>query len=323
GATQRDLADIVEIIDESSISEPSKATSKRIFQRLAEAEAKVHNTSPDRVHFHEIGATDAIVDVVGAVVGLELLRVKQVYSSPLRFGTGFVEGVHGPLPVPAPATVELTRGVPVRATHIEAELVTPTGAAIITTLAESFDEVPPLKTESIGYGVGARQLKEIPNLLRVEIGESDEALLHDQSIIIETNIDDMNPEVYGYLTDRLFEEGAKDVYLTQVIMKKSRPGVLVSVLVDPSSVNRISSLIFKETTTLGLRIYPVQRQKLRRNTETIQTQYGQIRIKTTIIDGEKRCTPEYEDCLRIAQKKGVPILEVYEEVMRKTRSIKG
>ena len=313
----RHLKEIVSIIGESGISDSSKDLAKRIFRRLAEAEAKIHNTSPEQVHFHEVGATDAIVDVVGAVVGLEHLDVKEIYSSYLRLGTGTVESEHGTIPVPAPATRELTRDTPTQRTHIQGELVTPTGAAIITTLARSFDDVPLLVTEKIGYGAGARRFQEIPNLLRIEIGQIQEVFLRDRSVVIETNIDDMNPEVYSYLVEKFLAEGAQDVNLSQVIMKKGRPGILLSVLTHPSSVQRISSCVLQETTTLGLRIYPVERLKTKRETFAVETKYGRIRVKAAEIDGRNRFTPEYDDCRKAALTKNIPILEIYEEVKKK------
>lgn len=317
----RHLNDILSIIDRSTIGDELKNKAKNVFRRLAVAEAKVHNSSPEKVHFHEVGATDAIVDVVGAVIGLELLGVKEVYASPLRLGSGFVQTDHGKIPVPAPATVELVRGIPTRRTRLESELVTPTGAAIITTLTRSFDTVPMMATEKVGYGAGSRMLQEIPNLLRVEIGQAQQLFLQDQSVIIETNIDDMNPEVYSHLVEKFLDEGAQDVYLSQVIMKKGRPGILLSVIVPPDSVHRMSSLILQETTTLGLRMHPVERLKAQRKSVHITTKYGPIQVKVAEFNGERRITPEYDDCRKIAIEKNIPLLHVYEEVRKEVSNL--
>ena len=258
---------------------------------------------------------------MGAIVGLERLDVREVYSSPLRLGSGWVQSQHGKIPVPAPATVELVRGVPTHRTRIESELVTPTGAAIITTLARSFDSVPTFITNTIGYGAGSRRLEEIPNLLRVEIGQRQDIFLQDRSVVIETNIDDMNPEVYSHLMEKFLREGAQDVYLSQVIMKKGRPGILLSILVRPDSVHRLSSLILKETTTLGLRIYPVERLKARRESVTITTKYGPLQVKVAEINGEKRFTPEYDDCRKVAIEKNIPLLQVYEDLRKELSTL--
>lgn len=319
----RHLKDIVSIIEESTLIDDIKVASKNIFMKLAQAEAKVHNSSPEKVHFHEVGATDAIVDVVGAVCGLEHMGVQQIYASPLRIGTGFVQSQHGTLPVPAPATVELIKNIPTDRTQIKSELVTPTGAAILTTLAHSFHDVPLFASEKVGYGAGTRELQEIPNLLRVEIGHKQASLEEDQSVVIETNIDDMNPEIYSHLMDKLLTEGAQDVYLSQVIMKKSRPGILLSVLVEPGTVHRMSSLILQETTTLGLRIYPVNRLKAKRKTVHITTEYGPVQVKVAEIDGHRRATPEYDDCRKIAIEKNIPILKVYDIVRKDVSALLG
>lgn len=317
----RHLHDIVTIIEESGLSDTTKSKTNKIFKRLAEAEAKVHDSSPEKVHFHEVGMTDAIVDVVGAVIGLEHLGVQEIYASPLRIGTGFVKSQHGTLPVPAPATAELIQNIPTHRTRIESELVTPTGAAIITILAHSFHDLPLFTSEAVGYGAGSRELQEIPNLLRIEIGTRQVSLEEDQSVVIETNIDDMNPEIYSHLVEKLLAEGAQDVYLSQVIMKKSRPGIMLSVLVEPAQVNRMSILILQETTTLGLRIYTVKRLKAKRKTTHITTEYGPIQVKVAEINGQRRVTPEFDDCRRIAIEKNIPILKVYDIVNREVSSL--
>jgi len=307
----RHLSDIVAILDESTLSEAAKERSKQIFRRLADAEAKVHGSTPDQVHFHEVGAVDAIVDIVCAVVGAELLGVQEIYASVWRLGTGITKSMHGKIPVPAPATVELLRGVPVQHTDIRAELVTPTGAAILTTLAKGFGKAPHFRTDRIGYGAGTRDLKEVPNLLRVQVGETREDLEEDRSVLIETNIDDMTPEITGYVMDKLLSEGVKDVYVTSVMMKKGRPGMLLSVLTDPASAARISEVIFRETTTLGVRLSEVDRLKVHRCERIVETAFGPIRTKVGRFGDREQVMPEFDDCARIAKEFGVPILEVY------------
>lgn len=309
--SHRHLSDILRLMEGSSISESAKEKVTRIFHRLAEAEAQVHGTSIESVHFHEVGATDAIVDVVGAVVGLEHLRVDAVYASALRLGTGWAQSRHGRIPIPAPATLRLLEGVPVERTDIRAELVTPTGAAILTTLAKGFGPSPLFRAQAIGYGAGNRDLQEAPNLLRVQIGETEQTLEQDHSVLIETNIDDMTPEVYGYIVDQLLSEGAKDVYLTPVFMKKGRPGILLSVLVDDASVERIARAIFRQTTSLGVRISRVDRLKVKRRADVVQTAFGPIRVKVAEFEERPRITPEFDDCARIAAAQKVPILDVY------------
>jgi len=317
----RHLKDSVDIIDASTLPDDTKTTTKRIFRKLAEAEAKVHNSTPEKVHFHEVGMTDAIVDVVGSVAGLARLGVEEVYASPLRIGTGFVQTQHGTLPVPAPATAELIRNTPTYRTLIESELVTPTGAAIITTLASRFGDMPLFTSNKTGYGAGTRELETVPNLLRVEIGTRPDIFDEDHSVLIETNIDDMNPEIYGYVVDKLLTEGAQDVFLSQIIMKKGRPGVLLSVLVDPAAVQKMSGLILEETTTLGLRIHPVQRIKIKRKSVHVTTTYGPVQVKVADIGGRKRVTPEYDDCKNIARKNNIPILKVYEIVRQEVSAL--
>ncbi|UCE20497.1 MAG: nickel pincer cofactor biosynthesis protein LarC [Gemmatimonadota bacterium] len=313
----RHLKEITDIIDESTVSHSSKEAAKRIFRRLAEAEAKIHNTTPEKVHFHEVGATDALVDVLGAVIGLESLGVHDVYASHIRLGSGYVRSEHGTIPVPAPATLELIRGVPSQRTSIRGELTTPTGAAIITTLAKSFDDVPLFVPEAIGYGAGTKKFDEIPNLLRIEIGRARESYVHDRSVVIETNIDDMNPEIYSYVIEKLLAEGAQDVTLSPIIMKKGRPGILLRVLVEPHALHHMSHHILQETTTLGLRISPVERLKAKRETIALETKYGRIRVKAAAFEGTRRFTPEYDDCRKAAMNHKIPILEIYEEVRKK------
>ena len=314
GHVHRHLKDVLEIINSSSISASAKEKAARVFQKLAEAEAKIHGTTIEGVHFHEVGAVDAIVDVVGAIVGLELLEIEAIYASKFRFGSGHTRGAHGAMPVPVPAVVEMTKGFPSERTNIPYELVTPTGAALLTALASNIGETIQLRTESTGYGAGTRDVEQVPNFLRVEIGELVADPRTDFPVLLETNIDDMTPEIYGYLIDRLFEAGARDAFLTPVIMKKGRPGIQLTVLADPNKETELTELIFSETTTLGIRRLPIQRHILERRTDTVQTPYGPIRVKIADIGGKQRITPEYDDCARIAREKQVPILDVYKAV---------
>lgn len=314
GHVHRHLKDVLEIINSSAISASAKEKAARVFQKLAEAEAKIHGTTIEAVHFHEVGAVDAIVDVVGAIVGLELLGIEAIYASKFRFGSGHTRGAHGAMPVPVPAVVEMTKGFPTERTDIPYELVTPTGAALLTALASNIGETIQLRTESTGYGAGTRDVEQVPNLLRVEIGELVTDTQTDTPVLLETNIDDMTPEIYGYLIDRLLEAGARDAFLTPVIMKKGRPGIQLTVLADPNKETELTELIFSETTTLGIRRLPVQRHILERRTDTVQTPYGPIRVKIADIGGKQRITPEYDDCARIAREQQVPILDVYKSV---------
>jgi len=311
--THRNLKDIYKIIDKSSLEKKIKEDSKKIFRRLAEAEAKVHGVGIDEIHFHEVGGVDAIIDIVGAVIGLDILKVDKIYSSPLSFGKGFVKFSHGKFPVPAPATVELCKNAPVRYTDIEGELVTPTGAAIITTLAD-FSPRLDFKIEKIGYGAGSMDLKEIPNLLRVMIGEKNLDLEQDEILVLETNIDNTTPEVLGYLTEKLMEKGALDVYLVQIIMKKGRPGTLLSVICNMDKLNELSSLVFAETGTIGLRTQFHLRKKLPRKIEVVNTRFGKARVKVITYGDKVHISPEFEDCKILADKNNIPLREVYKEV---------
>ncbi|MCZ6632912.1 MAG: nickel pincer cofactor biosynthesis protein LarC [bacterium] len=316
GHVHRHLKDVLEIIDNSDISPTAKQKAGDVFRRLAEAEAEVHGSPIDHVHFHEVGAVDAIVDVVGAVVGLEALGIERVYASKLRFGTGKTRGSHGAMPIPVPAVVALCKNLPAERTDIPFELITPTGAAILTTLATEIGTSISFRTQSLGYGAGTRDLDQVPNLLRLEIGERVTDLETDTPVLLETNIDDMNPEIYGYLLDRLFEAGARDAYLTPLIMKKGRPGIQLSVLSDPDKVTLLSDLIFAETTTLGVRLTPVNRLMVSRRSETVETPFGPVQVKVAEFQGRTRIAPEYEDCVRIAREQNIPILDIYRAVTK-------
>ena len=304
------LKDITSRIADSRLDGAVKERSIRVFERLCAAEAEVHNAAPAEVALHEVGALDALIDVVGAVAGLQLLEVDEVCASPLRFGTGFVRCAHGRYPVPVPGVLALCRDVPTEQTDIRAELVTPTGAAIITTLAHSFGPQPPFCQQAVGYGAGRRDLEAIPNLLRLRLGER--APASERVLLIEANIDDMNPEVYGYLFDRLLEQGACDVYATPVLMKKGRPGNVLSVLAPAGRLDELAAIVLQETTTIGLRYYGVERRVLERQIRAVATPYGEVGVKFSCIDGRRRAAPEYEDCARLAQEHQVPLLSVYE-----------
>jgi len=311
-SAHRHMKDIVEIIEASSLSQAVKTLGINVFKTLAEAEAKIHNTTPDKIHFHEVGALDAIVDVMGAVVGLELLGVTSVHASPVHVGSGFVECAHGKIPVPAPATLEILRGVPTYSTGIAAELTTPTGSAILTTLADQFGPMPSMTIDSIGYGAGSRDL-EIPNLLRLIIGsESGDGYIVDQVELVEANIDDMNPEHYDYVIDRLLAQGALDVTLTPLMMKKHRPATRLSVMAQPSDVQKLIKTLFAETTTMGIRHQIIQRQKLPREVRTVATPHGEVRVKVAWLDGQVHIVaPEYDDCRKLAEDHGVSLKEIY------------
>ena len=307
----RGLTDILGIISESTLSDRVKGQASAIFHKLAAAEAEVHGSTPDAVHFHEVGAIDAIVDIVGAAIGLEALGVERIIASPLPLGHGWTHCQHGLIPVPAPATVLLVRGVPLAETEIEAELVTPTGAAIITTLAERFGPLPGMTPTAIGYGAGSHILPR-PNVLRLYLGDTGETAAPDAVAVLETNLDDLPGEVLGYLMDRLFAAGALDVFYTPIQMKKNRPGVLVRVLCAPRDEAACTALLFAETTTLGVRRAAYTRTTLPREVRTVETPYGPVRLKVSRWGDNERAEPEYEDCRALAEQRDVPLRVVYQ-----------
>lgn len=321
---ERRLVDILDLITGSTLSNRVKERSQAIFQRLAAAEARVHRIPVDQVRFHEVGAMDAIVEVVGAVAGLELLGVERVECSALNLGKGFTKSQHGVLPVPAPATMELLQGVPVYSTNIPCELVTPTGAAIITELSARFGDLPPITPEKIGYGAGKADLPT-PNFLRVILGGAEEpaaGYLTDRVTLLETNLDDMNPQFYDHVMERLFAAGALDVYLVPVQMKKNRPGVVLSVLAPQERAEALLAILFAETTTLGVRLRDTPRCCLERATRVVDTPYGQIRVKEARLgDHILHASPEYDDCKRAAKEHRVPIALVYDEARRRWMSM--
>jgi uncharacterized protein (TIGR00299 family) protein len=319
---QRHLHDIEEIIAGSDMPDPVKGLSLAVFLRLAEAEAHVHGMAVEQVHFHEVGAVDAIVDVVGAALGIWLLEVQQVYASPLHVGRGTVKSEHGVLPVPAPATLQLLQGVPIYGRDVDAELVTPTGAAIITAIAEGFGEAPAMQVAQIGYGAGTHDLA-LPNLLRVAIGETTEQITgYDEDVVtlIETNLDDMNPQWYDYVMERLFEAGALDVFLTPIQMKQNRPGVQLSILVPTQRVKEVLEPLFDETTTLGVRTERVLRWKLSRESISVRTPYGVVAAKVARKRGRvMNIKPEHRDCRRLAAEHHVPLKEVVQAALEAAR----
>ncbi|MEW6729799.1 MAG: nickel pincer cofactor biosynthesis protein LarC [Acidobacteriota bacterium] len=312
GHSHRTLPEIRKIIDASELSAWVKRSAKEIFERLAIAEGSVHGIAAEAVHFHEVGAIDAIVDIVGACIGFELLGVERFICSPLHVGRGFVKCAHGLFPIPAPGTLALLKGAPIYSTDLEGELVTPTGAAIVSTLCHDFRALPNMRIERIGYGAGTRDFAQSPNMLRLCYGEMEVADTHIEMIsVIEANIDDMNPQIYGYLMDRILAAGALDVFYTPIQMKKNRPGTLLTLLVPNNRLEDLIALLFRETTTLGLRYYETKRRVLDRQTFTVYTSYGEIRIKIALAGREiVNAMPEYEDCVRAAQQSGVPLAVV-------------
>ncbi len=324
-APARHLAEIEAIIRESALPATVKERSLRIFRRMIEVEAAIHNAPVEAVHLHELGALDTIVDVTGVLLGLELLGVQRVVCSPVPLGRGMLDGSHGPMPLPAPATVALLASqpregrpaAPIVGVPHPVETVTPTAAALITELASAYGPIPAMRLEAVGYGAGGRLTPE-PNILRVLLGAAEpaDAPCCESLELLETNIDDMNPALYGYVLERLFAAGALDAYLTPVMMKKNRPGVVLSALCRPEDADRLRQVFFSETTTLGVRAHRVARHCLARTVEQVETQFGPIRIKVGHWgDGTSKAAPEYEDCRAAAQAHGVPLREVYQAAL--------
>lgn len=356
---ERHLSDIERIVAESDLAPAIKERAIAIFRRIGAAEAAIHGTSLEHVHLHELGGVDTIVDVVGALVGLDALGIERVIASPVPLGRGFVRGAHGQIPLPAPATVALLKGVPIVGSPLQMETVTPTGAALLASLAAEFGPIPAMTLEAVGYGAGSKDLP-IPNVLRVLIGVSPESLVASpQSIIhshehehphphthdaasslilplssfppppssftphpsslslLETNLDDLNPEFCGYVMERLFAAGALDVFYTPIQMKKNRPATLVSVLCEPEQVEALRGILFAETSTLGIREQSVARHALPRRSETVETPYGPVRVKIAAWgEGQSKVAPEYEDCRRLAEERGIPLREVYAAALK-------
>ncbi len=319
---ERSLNDIVHIINTAALKDRVKKSACDIFRNIARVEAGIHNSNIEDVHFHEVGAVDSIIDIVGACAAFDLLGIDGVYCSRINVGEGFVNTAHGILPVPAPATASLLKGVPLYSSGIQAELATPTGAAIMTHFARRFGPLPEMKVMSIGYGAGMKDLP-IPNLLRVYIGEDETPAGREAILSIETNIDDMNPEFYDHVIERLLEAGALDAYATPVIMKKTRPGTLLTALAREEARDKITKIIFEETTTAGIRYHKMERVVLDRETRHVTTRYGEIAVKVLTDNGHiVTVSPEYEECRRIAKARGVPLKLVYEEAKKMADSAK-
>lgn len=324
--TARNFSDIRSLIVNCPLSERIKSTSLQIFKRLAASEAHIHSCSTEEVHFHEVGGIDAIVDIVGTAICLDYLGIERIIASHIPLGKGFVTCSHGKLPVPAPATLDILKGVPVYGSDIPHELVTPTGAAIIVTLAEGFGAMPDMTTTDIGYGAGQRELEAGPNLLRIITGTESETatgssaeILEDRISILETCIDDMNPELFGYLMDRLFADGALDVYWIPIYMKKNRPGTMLEVLCHPDDKESLIRRILSETTTLGVRYYESRRCLLWRDRFEVKTTYGDIPVKRIKdLQGNIRIVPEYDVCEKIAREQNIPLRIVYDTITRET-----
>jgi hypothetical protein len=315
GHSHRSLSEILKMIEAAGLPPRVAERASRIFQRLGEAEAKVHGISTEAVQFHEVGAIDSIVDIVGAAIGFELLGIEEFACSSLDVGGGSVRTEHGTLPVPAPATAELLLGAPTYSSGIAKELVTPTGAAIAASLASRCGAMPPMRVGAIGYGAGSADLAERPNVLRLFVGESLESesgkRWDEPAAVIEANLDDMSPQIYGYFVERALAAGALDVFSTPVQMKKNRPGQLVTILCEPPALDRLVDLVFRETTTIGVRMYEVRRRTLERETVPVETPLGSVRMKISRLNGTVlNAAPEYEDCQRIADAKGLPLKQV-------------
>jgi uncharacterized protein (TIGR00299 family) protein len=314
----RNLADIQSLLETAALPERVAGQALKVFNRLADVEGRLHNIPPGEVHFHEVGAVDAILDIVGTCLGLELLEVADLACSPLNVGSGRVEAAHGTLPVPAPATAELLKDIPVYATAVEGELVTPTGAALVSTLASAFGPLPPVKVSRIGYGAGEKDFPDHPNLARIFIGERVEAIEGragapgDEIVsIIEANVDDMSPQLYGYFLEQALAAGALDVTCSSTQMKKNRPGLTISILCEPDRSDALSQLLFEQTTTIGVRIHEARRKVLEREQVTVETPYGPVKVKVARREGKVvNAAPEFDDCHRLAAEKSVPLKQV-------------
>lgn len=308
----KNLSDIQRLIDQSALGENVKARAKKIFNEVARAEAKIHNSTLDKVHFHEVGAVDSLVDIVGTAICLDHAGIQAVYSSPVKLGSqGFVDTEHGKLPVPTPAALEILKGYPTVLTDVSSELTTPTGAAIIKALSKGVLSAERMKVETIGYGAGTKEIPGMPNLLRIMMGELEPGYTSDEIVSIETNIDNMNPEIFPYVIEQLLAAGAHDAYVVPVMMKKGRPGMLLSTLAERSKLDSLLQVIFRETTTLGVRIQPIERRKLERREKQVKTSMGVVRAKSIVNDGREILAPEFEECKRIAREKNLPLIEVY------------
>jgi uncharacterized protein (TIGR00299 family) protein len=317
GHAHKHLKQIASLIDGSALSPTGKTRAKELFGRLGEAEAAIHATSLDAVHLHEVGALDSIIDIVGTVHALETLAVHRIVSSPLNVGSGTIRSAHGLYPVPAPATTRLLLGAPIYSGPQTAELVTPTGALLITAYADSFGTIPAMKVRQIGYGAGSRDFPDSPNVLRVLIGEADTAAPSHRVVVLEAEIDDMNPQIFGMLIDKLLGEGALDVFYTSIQMKKNRPGTLLSIVAPPQARETLTATVFRETTTIGVRYQEMDRECLDRETIAVDTPFGVIAIKVARRHGEiMNASPEFDDCARAAAAAGRPVKDVQAAAMK-------
>ncbi len=315
--THRHLHHITAMLDRSQLTSRQRELARRIFGKLAEAEAKVHGSTIEKVHFHEVGAVDSIADIVGAAIGWDLLGVDRIVASHVPTGTGQIKIAHGTCSIPAPATAELLRGVPLAASVVPCELTTPTGAAILATLVDEFGPLPAMRIERIGYGAGQRDLAEQPNVLRLLVGQASDNLGCDQVWVLETNLDDTSGELVGYTIAKLWEAGALDVYTTAIQMKKNRPGVLLSVLCQAAESAKLEAIIFRETHTLGVRRWPVSRHKLERRAHVVETAWGPVTGKLAWIAGQPASfSPEFDACSQLAQVHQVPLKDVFDAAQR-------
>jgi pyridinium-3,5-bisthiocarboxylic acid mononucleotide nickel chelatase len=325
----RSLSEILQLIERAQLPQPVSDRASSIFTRLGQAEALVHGVPVEKVHFHEVGAVDAIVDIVGAAAGFALLGIEEFFCSPLNVGGGRVQSAHGSLPVPAPATAELLRGAPTYSSGIQRELVTPTGAAIVATTAREFGPQPEMTVAAIGLGAGSNDLAEQANVLRLFVGEAaaacaGEAGLEENIVVLEANLDDMSPQIYGFFAERALQAGALDVFSIPVQMKKNRPGQLITVLCKPADREKFTELLFRETTTLGVRQSSVTRRTLQRESIAVETSLGPIRMKIARFHGQiLNVAPEYEDCQKVAAERGVPLKQVLAEAAFQFQKLNG
>ncbi len=319
----RHASDVIALVENSSLPQDVKENTMASLRALARAEGIIHGREPESVHFHELSGVDTVIDVAGTFLALKYLGTESVVCSPVPTGYGTVQTSHGILPLPAPATIELLRGIPLYAGSTEAELTTPTGAALVKSCCHRFGPIPRMRVESIGYGAGSRDLPTA-NVLRILWGnEESQHVLYGNDVVLETNIDDMTPQVFEYLNERLFEEGALDVFTTPVLMKKQRPGVLLTVISPQEKSMRLEEIIFIETTTLGIRSYEVKKKYLPRTIEQVNTHWGPIRVKRSLTPRGFRFTPEYDDCLELARKKHIPLQEIMSEAHRIAKKTAG
>lgn len=307
----RSLAEINRLIERSALSSDAQSRAKALFQRLGEVEAAIHQVPIERIHLHEVGELDSIIDIVGSVFGLEWFHADRIVSSPLNVGGGMVDSAHGRFPVPAPATVKLLEGVPVYSSGVQSELMTPTGALLVAGYATEFGPIPAMTMERVGYGAGDRDLPNTPNVLRILVGKSAEGGRAEHIVVLECEIDDMNPQLFGSVMDRLYAAGALDVYFSAVQMKKNRPGTLLTILAHPEQREELSAIVFRETTTIGVRYHEVMRERLDRENIIIETSVGPVRFKIARLGGQVvNASPEFEDCVRIASDRGIPVKDV-------------